>query len=225
MSIGNTELIPDITDSYEFNISSSINKFSFSINNYYRYTKNALTQVAYLGETGGHIMSFENLNYNSYLGSEISSGEISLGKLKIRPSFDLYYAKSVGKIGDFDANYSDLGFGIQLNSIINITKNTRFQLISVYNGKSVLQQGQMDPYYFMTASVRQEFLKKKLIVVLQAQNLFKSGEMKMDENGTNFFNRFQYYPETNLITLNLSYQINNFRRNQRLQQRGATESY
>ncbi len=225
MSIGNTELIPDITDSYEFNISSSIKQFTFSINNYYRYTKNAITQVAYLGETGGHIMSFENLNYNSYLGSEISTNALSLWKLKIRPSFDLYYAKSVGKIENFDADYSALSFGIQLSSSINITKSTGFQLISIYNGKSILQQGEMDPYYFLTASLRQEFLQKKLIVVLQARNLFKSGKMKMGENGTNFYNHFQYYPETNLITLNLSYRINNFRRHSRVQRSGAQENY
>jgi len=225
MNIGNPDLVPDITDSYEFNITKIFKPFTLSINSYYRYTKNALTQITLLDSNGGHVMTYGNMNLNRFAGSEFSSSFKLFKTLKLYPSVDLFYMLSKGRIEDFNANYSAFSFTIRLNSSCAISKTTLFQLNAEYYGKAVMQQGDIDPFYLVTASVKQELLKKNLTLVLQARNLFESGKIKMDENGSNFINRFAYMPENNIITLNISYKINNFKRNNRIQQNVINEKF
>ncbi|RPH34152.1 MAG: TonB-dependent receptor [Bacteroidales bacterium] len=218
MNIGNPDLVPELTDSYELNLAKDFKKISISMNNYYRITDNAIAQTSGLGNNGIQVISYSNMNQDKFFGSEISVNLNGNPKVKINPTIDLYYMETKGTVNGYIRNANAFSYTFRLNSTIDISKTTRFQINAEYDGKGVTSQGNIEPLYLLTASIRQEFLKKKLSVVLQARNLFKSGRIRMTENGINFNSRVIYSPETNIFAINISYKINNFKRNNRIQQ-------
>jgi outer membrane receptor for ferrienterochelin and colicin len=217
ISIGNPELQPDFPNSFEFNITSDFNLFTLNINNFYIYTENATTQVISLNNNGTQVLTFENMNFNRFIGSEISTTFTLLKVLKLSPSANIYSMESKGKIDDYDANYKTLTFDLSLNGTLKINKSTKFQLVTTYSGKSVTQQGYMFPNYFLTASLNQDFFAEKLSITLQARNLFNSNHIKFDEFGQNFNTKLDYRLETNIFTINVSYKFNNFKKNALMQ--------
>ena len=218
MIIGNPELEPEFTDSYEFNIQKVLGKYSVSMNNYYRETQNAMSQVVTLNNQGVQILSFGNLNFNKFLGSEISASMPVAKWLNLSPAVDIFYTSSEGMIGNYKASFNTKSFAAQLNATVLAGENTRFQFNGGYNGKGITQQGEIDPMYSLSASVRRDFFQKKLSVVLQVREFFGSGIFKIYEYGGNFNNQIVVTPEKNVISINISYKINKYRRNNKLQQ-------
>ena len=216
INTGNPKLQPYFTNYYEFNITSDFNAFVLNVNNFYIFTKDAITQVLELNEQGTQIMTFRNMNYNKFIGTEISTSLSPAKIIKLSPKINLFSMETRGDIDDYDAHFKTFTYELSLNGSIKILKSTRFQIVTTYAGKSVTQQGYQEPYYFITASLKQDLLNDKLSIVLQARNLFNSNSMNFDEYGKNFNTKLNYQPETNIFSFNVSYKFNNFRKSEKM---------
>jgi hypothetical protein len=80
-----------------------------------------------------------------------------------------------------------------------------------YQSKSVTAQGTTQGYYYMNLAFRQDFFKRKLSATLQFRDIL--GTMKRDftNTGENFEQHVLMQREPRVVTLTLSYKINNYR--------------
>lgn len=218
--VGNPALLPEITDALELNYQNTIGGVFLSVQTYYKYTNNSITQSASVESDGRLKLSFDNVAKSYTLGSEISTS-ISLAQwLKLDPAINLYGNGFEGML--FGESYSkdEFAWNSRMRATINFSKETRFQVNLMYNGRQSYLQGEIDPLFFLGMSLRHEFLDRSLIVTLNAQNLFGSGKFNITNTpAANNYMKINVRPEAPMFSINLSYNFNNFKNTSRVNDR------
>jgi hypothetical protein len=90
-------------------------------------------------------------------------------------------------------------------------KNMRLQLSGFYNGPSNTLQGQRDGFFVANVALRRDMLKKQLTVSLNARDLFSTGKFAFLSEGADFYTYNKMRRESPVVTLNLSYRLNNYK--------------
>jgi hypothetical protein len=70
----------------------------------------------------------------------------------------------------------------------------------------------MEEMLFIGAAVRHEMLKRKLALVLRCHDLFNVGRFEHISRGTGFYTHNSFNREYPMITLSLTYKINNYKK-------------
>ncbi|MDP4115796.1 MAG: outer membrane beta-barrel family protein [Bacteroidota bacterium] len=209
--VGNPELAPSFTDSYELNYQKSFSAVYFSIQTYLRKTKDEIEQLQVVDNNGKVYLIFNNIINNTAIGSEISAGITAAKWLKIDPAINLYNLnkESMPKYGIESSNLFQWDSRLSVSVILET--GTKFQFDINYFPKSIMGQGDIKAFSLINFSVRQEFMEKKLVAVLSAQNLFNQLKYDIYTTGVGFKSNLHMVPEAPFINLSLSYNFNNFK--------------
>jgi hypothetical protein len=89
------------------------------------------------------------------------------------------------------------------------------QLTTNYYGTQLFADGRMEPLYLCGFSIRQDLFDRKLSIVLKAYDLLNSYKYTIINDRSNYKSNFKMEMEHQLITLSLSYKINNYQQRQR----------
>lgn len=208
--IGNPDLTPEYTGSYELTFLKHINASFISLEGYYRHTKDLMTRIQTLGTDGIMYQTMANMNNDYSLGSELMINyEIKPG-MRLVASGTLYNYWLKGAINGQNVDQQSTNFDGKLNFDVKLTNTTRMQLMGVYRGPTVSAQGSRDGMYFANASIKQDMLKNRLTATLQIQDIFGTMKFSGSSYGPNFENQFKFQRESQIVQLTLSYKINNF---------------
>ena len=209
--IGNPDLTPEYTGSYEFTALKHINSSFISLEGYYRHTKDLMTRIQTLNSDGIMYHTMANMNNDYSLGSELMINYEVRPGMRIVASGTLYNYWLRGAIAGVSVDQQSTNFDGKLNLDMKLSKNTRFQLMGVYRGPTVSAQGSREGMFFSNASVRQDLLKNKLSATLQIQDIFGTMKFGGKSYGDNFVNTFEFKRESQVVQLTLSYKLNNFK--------------
>jgi outer membrane receptor protein involved in Fe transport len=219
LSYGNPNLEPEYTDSYELNYIKSFKKWSFNIDNYYRQNNNAIDRVLFMDSSRNVMLQTPvNMSREISYGSEIAASLDFLKWLKINPSVNLYYYRIDGSVNNVATDYGNFTWSAQLTATFIIGKNSRIQFNGMYNAKNITTQGNIKPLGMLGVTYRQDFFNKKLSATLNIQDILKTGKYQITSYGPNFEAIINANPEAPVISINLSYKINNFKRVARQQE-------
>lgn len=208
--IGNPDLTPEYTGSYELTFLKHIDASFVSLEGYYRHTKDLMTRIQTLGSDGIMYHTMANMNNDYSLGSELMINyEIKPG-MRLVASGTLYNYWLKGAISGVSVDQQSTNFDGKLNLDMKLSKSTRMQIMGVYRGATVSAQGGRDAMYFANASVKQDLLKNRLSATLQIQDIFGTMKFSGSSYGTNFENQFKFKRESQIVQLTLSYKLNNF---------------
>ncbi len=216
MRIGNPELEPEYVDSYEVSYQKGIGKSSFiSLEGYYRMAKNKITRIVNVNEDGLRTHTMDNLNKEGSIGAELTFNY----RVKKWFGFNLgsnYYNYTLeGSIADSDVAASSNNFDARLNTNFRFTPTTRFQLQGFYQGPSVSAQGHRDAFFMTSAAISQELFDKKMTATLRIRDIFGTGSFRFVNEGSRFYDEFDFRRESQVVVLSVSYRINNFKRQNR----------
>ena len=95
-SIGNPELLPELTHSLELNYQRIVTGLFISVQTYYRNSDNRITQTITLEDNNRTKLSFGNIEKSHVYGAEISSSITLIPWLKIDPSINLFNSEISG---------------------------------------------------------------------------------------------------------------------------------
>lgn len=209
--IGNPDLKPEYTDSYEFSYMKKFGNSFVSLETFYRTTNNLMTRLQELKPDGIIYMSTTNLNRDYSMGGEIM-GNINVNKwLLINTSFTLYNYKLKGEVLGKSVDKESTNYSGRMNATIKFTPESRLQLTGFYRGPSVSAQGDQKGMVFTNLSYRQDFMKKKLSATLSVRDLLGTMRMQGTSYGENFKSTFKMTREPRVLMLTLSYKINNYK--------------
>lgn len=208
--IGNPDLKPEYTDSYEFSYMKKFGSSFASIETFYRTTNNLITRLTSV-QDGISYMTVDNLNRDYSMGGEIM-GNINVTKwLLVNTSFTLYNYKLKGEVLGKSVDRESTNYSGRLNTTIKINPDSRIQLTGFYRGPSVSAQGDQKGMVFTNLSYRQDFMKKKLTATLSVRDLLGTMRMQGTSSGDNFKSTFKMTREPRVLMLTLSYKINNYK--------------
>lgn len=208
---GNPELLPEYIDSYELNYQKRFDKDFISFEAYYRVTHNKIERVSSVYTENILLHTYENVGEDYALGGELMIGVDIFKWWHADIMGNLYYYQVKGELYGESFDNTSLNWGSRFNNYFKVAEFTNIQLTGNYISPSVSAQGKRYGYYVVNAAVKQEFFNRKLAVTLQARDLFGTAVFESINEGPDFSNYFYALRNAPLVTLSLSYKINNYK--------------
>jgi outer membrane receptor protein involved in Fe transport len=209
--IGNPDLKPEYTDSYELSYMRKFGNSFISFETFYRTTNDLMTRVQELKDDDIIYMTTQNLNRDHSLGGEIM-GNVNVTKwLLVNTSFSLYNYQLKGEVLGKSVDRQSTNYSGRLNATVKFNSDSRLQLTGFYRGPSVSAQGDQKGMVFTNLSYRQDFLKKKLSATLSVRDVLGTMKMEGTSFGDDFKSTFKMQREPRVLMLTLSYKINNYK--------------
>lgn len=209
--IGNPELKPEYTGSYEVSALRRFGTSFISLELYHRHTSNLITRTIEVGEDDIFYQTVDNLNDDYSTGTELMANLQLTKWYRLVASGTLYHYKIKGDLYGESIDNSSTNFNARVNMDFSLVKNTKLQFNSMYRGASASAQGEYDAMFFSSASLRQDFLKNKLSATLQVNDIFGTMKRKGVSTGKAFQNDFEFARAPRTFRFTLSYKLNNFK--------------
>ena len=171
---GNPYLKPEDIHSVEAGYQFKNDTFTFLSTVYHRYLYNGITTVT--RDIGNNILltTHENLSTNRSTGLELAA-TAELGKLvSLNFSSNTYFNTIDASNLGFTGSKSDVSWSAKLGATVHAAKNTLLQLNTNYASARLTPQGSRRPVFVANLGLRQDFLQKKLALVLTVSDLFNS---------------------------------------------------
>lgn len=102
-----------------------------------------------------------------------------------------------------------------LSNTFKLKKNFRIQLTGFYNAPKQTTQGHQFQLYGANVSVSKDFFQQKLNVNLSMRDIFHTIEYGFTTETESISSKFLYISEYPVITLQLSYKINDYKHRER----------
>ncbi len=228
---GNPDLLPEYIDSYELSSILKFGKNTFSVDAYYRITNNKIERIRSTFEERDNVFlsTYENVGKDYSLGVELMLGlEITkwwhldlMGNIYDYRVEGEYKYQSDGETRVANFSESSFNWNSRLNNTIRLGKSTRLQLNGMYNSPTVSAQGEREGFFMTNLALRQSFLKNKIAATLQVRDVLGTMSHSSTYEGDGFYSWYDFQPNTPLVSLTLSFKINNYKPDRR---GGAQES-
>jgi hypothetical protein len=185
--MGNPELQPQFTNSYELNYTRRLKKGSVSAGVFYRKINDNIIRygVADPLDENKIILSWANAEGEDRYGVEMSGMYRPWKWWSINASFDLYSQLMTGyAFGDY-VEVSSVATNVRMNNTFNVTDKLSFQLFGMYRGAKEVIQWAIQPMYMVNTGVSYKVFNKKGTINLRVNDVFNT--MRFAFESTNFY--------------------------------------
>ena len=213
--MGNPELKPEFTDSFEFNYRTTISKVTISAQSYLRNTTNMFQALRLMTEKGVMIHKLANSDNQLSAGEEFGV-DINVTKwLQLSTGANIYYYKLKTVVENEKIIKESASWDARMIANIQFKWGTRLQLLGYYRGANYDAMGKNDGFFISNIAVNQSLLKGKASIGINVRDVFNSFKMNYSTYGSSFDNLYKINVEGPLVMLNLTYNFNNFRQKNR----------
>ncbi len=210
VSVGNPQLMPEFTDSWELNYQLGFEKMFFSLQTYYKATDNAMTRVLKVKEDGKLWITSENVESNYIAGAELAANITVFKGLRVNLNGSLYRFE-IDNGSALAGEYSSGNvFDGNIMVFYSITPTTLLQLNGFYIGQKITTDGKIDDTYSAGFSLRQFLLDRKLTIYLNGRNVLSTVKYKSVNRRPEYYAYGTLEPEGANISLGFSLNINNY---------------
>lgn len=210
ISIGNPNLKPEYTNSYDLGLMKRFDKSYISLDLFHRITNNRINRIQSLGQDGIYYQLVDNFNKDYSTGLEIM-GNLSIDEwLVVNASASGYNYRITGTLDGESVDRNSTNWTGRMNTTIRFTPGSRMQVTGFYRGSSVTIQGKTKAAFFSNLSFRQDFLRKTLTATVSIQDIFGTAKSETWSYGNNFTSHSVRQREPRVFMFTLSYKLNNF---------------
>ncbi|MDP2235628.1 MAG: TonB-dependent receptor [Bacteroidales bacterium] len=213
--MGNPQLKPEYTDSYEFNYRSSISIFTISSQTYFRNTTNIFQSLRLMGVNGVMTHQLANSKNQVAYGEEIGF-DVKLAKWwQISTGANLYHYKLNTLVNSTEIKQEAFTWDARAIANFQLKWGTRIQAIGYYRAPNYDAMGKNSGFFVANLALNQPVLKGKGNLSLSAQNIFDSIKFNYSTSGSSFDNKYVIQVEGPVFIINFSYTFNNFQNKNR----------
>ena len=192
-SIGNPELNPQFTNSFEVNYTRQIKNGSLTLGTFYRHINDNISRVTFadpLDPDVKQILSHTNFDDTSSYGLELSANYKVNNWWRINSSMDFYSQKQFGIVDQNNPNAARIEvtnevFNARISNSFKATKNLRLQLFAMYRGPQEDIQWKVENMWMVNTGASLNVLKGKGTVSFRVNDIFKG--MKFAFNSSSPF--------------------------------------
>ncbi|MFT5750217.1 MAG: outer membrane receptor protein involved in Fe transport [Ancylomarina sp.] len=221
-TIGNPELNPELTNSFELQYNTKFGKHSFSLASYYRSNEDKIERIKTVSAINPDVIitKYENVGKDHSFGLEAYTS-LSLTKwwrYQMVVDFSHYkiegdYSDSsgLGRTEKHEFSTSSNNWKLQSVSSFKLSKLTQLQLNLTYKSKTKWAQGEADESFLTTMTLKHSFFKRKLSASFIVKDVFNTAD-----RGRSYYNKDyklvnKYDQDAPIFKLSLSYKFNNYR--------------
>ncbi len=215
---GDPDVLPEFVNLSEIGFVNNFNKGSLFANVYYQGVKNPIQRVNSVYNDSILNRLFTNAGQAQSLGLEMGSN------LQITNWWSFYLGGTVYHY-HIKGDLTILGITSSINNqswVYSINTNTNFQLGNKwslqgnlnYLSKRATAQGMDSRFLSPNLSLKKSFMHNRLSATLQWQNIdlgmHESNRQRITTSGTDFYTTTNYIYETDVLMLNLGFNLNKF---------------
>lgn len=210
--VGNPDLLPEYTDSYEVGYLRTLKSGNITADVYYRKTDNKITTIQTFDEDNGIIYrEFRNLNNDRALGSELSFMYDFTKWFSVNLSGTYYYYEVEDLTGETGGYRTSNNWDTRAITTFKLPTNTRIQVNFSYQSPTATAQGRSEGFHYTDITVRQDFFDNKLNATLKVGDLFASRVQESYVYGENIYEYEKEFPESRVVTFTIAYRLNNYK--------------
>ncbi len=181
-NIGNPSLVPQFTNSIEFNYTRQLKEGSLTSGIFYRKIFDEITRFGFNDEEnqGNILFSYENYQDNAAYGFELSGNYQITSVWSFTSSLDVYSQTQRGVAQDEFREVQNTIYNVRTNHSFKVSKNFTLQLIGLYRGGNTNLQYRTLSFYFMNLGARYNVFKGKGTLSLNFNDLFHTQRFAFD---------------------------------------------
>lgn len=210
---GNPGIEPEYIDSYELGYQKQLGKGFASAEIYHRKTNNKIEQLTSVYEGNVMMGIVDNIGEDYSTGLEVMLNTNPTDWWMLNLMGNAYYYKVEGNMYDENVSEESFNWHSRISNTFTITPTTKLQFDAMYHSPSVTAQGTREGFMFSNFAVRQDLLNKKLNLTLSVFDLFNTAKFGHVNEGANFYSSRNFDIKSPVVSLTLSYKINNYRQN------------
>jgi outer membrane receptor protein involved in Fe transport len=174
LRIGNPDLKPADVHSVELGYQYKKKNTTFLSTVYYRYTYNGMTDITRFINDTVKLTTRENLSKSNSAGLELvlsaAIGELATINLSTNTFYNTIDASNLG----YSTRKSIVTWSANLSAGLNLSKSTVLQITSSYVAETLTPQGKQLPSFVLNTGFKQEFLNRKLALIVTVSDVFNS---------------------------------------------------
>lgn len=181
-SVGNPNLLPQFTNSFEINYTRKIEGGSITLGTFFRSVNDEISTILYADpdDISGtkQIKSDQNFEGNNRYGFEASSSYRITKWWRTNTSLDFYSQKLTGVVSGAQKEITSSSFNARISNSFTATKNLRLQLFAMYRGAGENLQFDVDPMWMINLGASYKVLKGKGSFTFRVNDIFKGMKFK-----------------------------------------------
>ncbi|MFQ3212579.1 MAG: outer membrane receptor protein involved in Fe transport [Marivirga sp.] len=215
--IGNPNLIPEFTDSYEVGIMNNFKSASLYSGIYYRHTEGLIERVNTIIDSVIYRQP-QNIGVRNSIGLENTYSHDLNDWWTLNANMNIFYSVTDGKLIDGEGKLIDLyaetfTLSSRLTSQMTFWKDLTFQLSGFYRAPEREPQSYRKSFYMIDLGLSKEVLNKKGTISLSVRDLLNSRKWRTNTVGDGFEYDSEFQWRTRTFRLTLDYRINNQKKN------------
>jgi outer membrane receptor protein involved in Fe transport len=223
-SFGNTELLPQYTNSIEINYTRNLENGSITTGVFYRMIEDEINRAVFIDrlDLNRIILSYDNFDNTSAYGVELSSNYRPTKWWSFNASFDLFAQTQTGiseilntpegqipSINDIDIqeiSVDNIRYNFRMGNNFKVNKKLTLSAFALYRGQNKGLQFTNKPMYFVNTGLRYSFLNDAATFSFNYNDIFNTmnfrfeGDRPYPQNG-------QFNWESNTWNIGLSYRF------------------
>ncbi|TVZ57179.1 outer membrane receptor protein involved in Fe transport [Lutibacter sp. Hel_I_33_5] len=212
-SVGNENLVPQFTNSFEVNYTRKIKGGSLTFGTFYRNINDAINRVTSrdLSDPNRQILSFANFDDTSSYGLEFSTNYKVAKWWRANASLDFYSQKQFGVTDLSNPNTPRIEvqnevFNARLSNSFTVTKKLRMQLFAMYRGANKDIQWETQPMKMINLGASYSVFKRKGTISFRVNDIFNSMRFAFNSNSP-FVQNGQFKWESRTAFLGFNYRF------------------
>lgn len=195
--LGNPQLIPQFTSSYEANYTRRLEHGSITMGVFYRSITDEINRAVYIDrlDLNKLILTYDNFDNTSAYGLEVSSNYNIAKWWSLNGSFDLFSQTQRGITESLPTNITlptsddivieevevqNTAWNLRLNNSLKASKKLTFQVFAFYRGQNQGIQFKREPMYFINTGARYSFADGKGTLSLNFNDVFNTMRFAFD---------------------------------------------
>ena len=220
---GNPALRPELTDALEAGWQIPFDQSRVSAEGYYRVTHDVVERIDSVYGPGVILHKAENVGTDYSLGAELLFDIQLLRWWRVSLSGDVYDYRITGQADGQDFSNSGFNWGGRFSAEFRLPTQTRLTFGLHFESPEAEAQGRDAGHVITDAAIRQQFFNRQLSVTLQVRDLLGTGRFESTSEGRDFYNHFRFERDAPMVSLNLTWNFNNFRPDRRQRDEGIEE--
>ena len=208
LTIGNPDLDPTYTNSFEFALLKKWKQFTITPSIYFSSTKNYFQYVLKQLADGSFLRKPVNLDFEKRYGLEVSTSYNPFSWWRLSLNFNYYGFKQEGEFEGKRYNSDDKTWTTQINTRIKLPKSLAIESLFSYRGRFQDIQSINKAAYRANIAISKDLFKEKMTFNIAVNNIFNSNIDRQELNTSTFQLESTFRSIRRAVNLGLVYRFN-----------------
>jgi outer membrane receptor protein involved in Fe transport len=216
--VGNPDLNPEFTDSYELSFIKYLNTTTISSSAFFRYSHDVISRYSYLRDSSVTVSTYKNLSNSKSYGLDLICNSQLLNWLGVNGSFGVYKTEFDG--GEAESNSEGYSWRASISTYLSLPDIINLQLFYNLQGSRYFAQGSSKPSQSLDAGISKMFFDNRLVINLRVSDVLKTLSYDSEINGVGFKQTYTSNYQSRILFLTVSFRFGKIEESQEKRKKG-----